>query len=199
VVNNWAEGCNCNNADRLEIDDIGFTRALIDTVSTHYSIDPARIYVLGFSQGGLYVQRVACEMADQIAAVATVAATMSVPLSQSCAPADPVSMLVMHGTADTVLPYNGTSQGALSLLSAPATLNLWRGHNACPSQLKTTTERIDATRDLKHELYRACAENTQVHLYSIVGGGHTWPSGAFDANTVVTDFFASQSNSSSTR
>lgn len=193
AVGNWAEGCGCNNADRLGIDDLGFTQALIDTVSAQYTVDPDRIYVLGFSQGGLYAQRVACEMADRVAAVAVVAATMSVPLSLTCAPAEPVSMLVLHGTADTVLPYQGTSQGALSILSAPATLETWRMHNNCATDLETTSEPIDANMTLQHDAYSPCSQDKEVHLYSIKGGGHGWPSGKIDANEIVTTFFEAQS------
>lgn len=193
AVGNWAEGCGCNNADRLGIDDLGFTQALIDTVSAQYTIDPDRIYVVGFSQGGLYAQRVACEMSDQVAAVAVVAAAMSLPLAQTCEPVEPVSMLMLHGTEDTVLPYQGTSQGTLSLLSAPATFQTWIGHNDCSGALRTTTERFNEDLALKHEYHRLCEADTQVHLYTIEGGGHTWPSGDTDANEIVTTFFEAQS------
>ena len=74
---NWAEDCDCNVADRLGVNDTGFVRALVDTVSERFSVDRHRVGAVGFSQGGLFVHRLACQMADVVSAVASVAAPMS--------------------------------------------------------------------------------------------------------------------------
>lgn len=192
-VGNWAEGCDCNNADRLKVDDIGLTQAIIDTLSARFTVDRNRVYAIGFSQGGLYVQRLACEMSDQFAAIAGVAATFSKPLSEKCDPTSPISMLIMHGTEDTVLPWAGSNNGALSLLSADAAILEWVGHNECDTRSSSSTDHIKPGLSLKHRVYDQCKDNKEVHLYAVEGGGHAWPTGDIDAKQIIADFFAKQS------
>ncbi len=82
-LGNWAEGCGCNIADRLAVNDTGFVAALITRAEERYDVDPARVYAVGYSQGGLFAGRLACQMSDRIRAVAMVAAAMSAPLASS--------------------------------------------------------------------------------------------------------------------
>ncbi|MCG8605315.1 hypothetical protein MJD09_09985 [bacterium] len=190
IGDNWAEGCNCTAADSLGIDDVGFTMALIDTLEARFAIDTRRIYAMGFSQGALFVQRLACEEAGTFSAIAGVAATLSKPLSEACTPPAPLSMLIMHGTEDPVFPWTGLNQGLLSVLGADEAIDFWIEKNGCPGQVNTTTENIRPGLRLLQKRYRACAQGTEVYLYAIEGGGHTWPQGDIDANDLVATFFA---------
>ena len=86
----WNEGCKCNIANRLGIDDLGFVDALIADVSAKHRIATGEVYAAGFSQGGLFTQNLACNRSSSFKAFAVVAAPMSDQLWQSCAPAQPV-------------------------------------------------------------------------------------------------------------
>ena len=101
----WNAGNCCGYARQNNVDDIAFLRALIAKLQKSYSIDARRIYVTGISNGAMMSYRAACEMSDVVAAVAPVEGAQNVP----CKPASPVSLIVFHGTADHLVPYNGGS------------------------------------------------------------------------------------------
>lgn len=176
LVSNWAEGCDCNNADRLGINDLGLADALIDEFSSLYAIDPRRVYAVGFSQGGLFVHRLACERAGRFAAVASVAAPISFPLSERCAPSAPVSVLGMQGSEDAVFPWEGGGQGSLAVLGAVETIERWASRNECgtpPSVTRLPDTANDGTHVIE-SLYSPCGGGTEVALYAVMGGVHTW-------------------------
>ena len=66
----WNAGACCGYAQMNKVDDVGFLRALIDRLEHDYPIDPKRVFATGISNGGMMSYRLACEMADRIAAVA---------------------------------------------------------------------------------------------------------------------------------
>ena len=101
----WNAGNCCGYAQRENVDDIAFLRALVAKLQKNYSIDARRIYVAGISNGAMMSYRAACEMSDVVAAVAPVEGAQNVP----CKPSAPVSLIVFHGTADRLVPYNGGS------------------------------------------------------------------------------------------
>lgn len=176
LVGNWAEGCDCNNADRLGINDLGFADALIDEFSSSHAIDPRRVYAVGFSQGGLFVHRLACERADRFAAVASVAAPISFPLSERCAPVAPVSVLGMQGSEDAVFPWEGGGQGSLAVLGAVETVERWASRNECvtpPSVTRFPDTSSDGTHVIE-SLYSPCGGGAEVALYAVMGGVHAW-------------------------
>jgi polyhydroxybutyrate depolymerase len=88
-------------------DDVGFVRALIAEVERAYPVDHARVYATGISNGGFFSQRLACDLSDQIAAVASVAATMPETLVPVCHPSRSVSVMFIQGTADPLVPIEG--------------------------------------------------------------------------------------------
>ena len=173
---NWAEDCDCNVADRLGVNDTGFVRALVDTVDGRFPVDRHRIGAVGFSQGGLFVHRLACQMADVISAVASVAAPMSGVLAQRCGPAAPVSVMVALGTLDPVFPYEGGGVGKRVTLGARATAGLWRTLDGCsaePTVLELPDRTSDGTR-IMEERWTGCRQNVEVSLYTVDGGRHAW-------------------------
>jgi polyhydroxybutyrate depolymerase len=173
---NWAEDCDCNVADRLGVNDTGFVRALVDTVDGRFPVDRHRIGAVGFSQGGLFVHRLACQMADVISAVASVAAPMSGVLAQRCGPAAPVSVMVALATLDPVFPYEGGGVGKRVTLGARATTGLWRTLDGCsaePTVLELPDRASDGTR-IMEERWTGCRQNVEVSLYTVDGGRHAW-------------------------
>ena len=192
AVENWEEGCKCNKPHRLGIDDVGYVEYLIDKFTGEYNIDTEKIFGVGFSQGGLFAMNLACKLSDRFAGIATVASPMSVPLYNDCSPAENVSVLMIHGTSDGVLPYYGSSQGSFSLVSSPKAAAFWAGRNGCSSNPQTT-ELVEAGENSigvkKHE-YLSCDPETSVVLFEIVNGGHTWFTGnEFSATNEIAKFF----------
>ena len=192
AVGNWAEGCGCTAADRLGVNDTGFVRALIDSVAARVPVDRDRVFAAGFSQGGLFVHRLACELADQVAAVASVAAPMSAVLAPRCAPGRPVSVMVLQGTLDDAYPYEGEGRGSRAVLGARAAAGFWRALDRCPDsrsvrELPDTAP--DGTRVLE-ERWPGCDQATEVALVTVDGGHHTWsPSRDLSTAETLVAFF----------
>lgn len=192
AVGNWAEGCDCTRADQLGVNDTGFVRALVEDVAARHPIDRARVVAVGFSQGGLFVHRLACQMTDVVTAVASIAAPMSTPLAQHCRPARPVSVLVAMGTLDDAYPYEGRAAGDRSTLGARATAAFWRTLNRC-GPMRGGTPRppgADPAARVIGERWTGCDGGAGVTLYTVEGGRHAWRMAEeFDAAAVVAGLF----------
>jgi len=147
------------------INDVGFISALIDTMVAHYSVDLGRVYSTGMSMGGFMSYRLACELETRIAAIASVT---GLSVANPCEPSRPVPILQMHGTADPVVPYAGV----------PLTISYWTEHNNCPADpVVTDLPDIDTTDNctVTVSYYGLCDDSSEVILYTINGGEHTWP------------------------
>jgi polyhydroxybutyrate depolymerase len=182
--------------------DVAFIGDLIDTLAQTYDIDQARIYANGLSNGGGMSFVLSCRMSDRIAAVGLVASAQLLPWS-SCADDRPVPMINFHGTADFDTPYHGGKSGKswispTTFPSAPGWTANWARRNRCaPAPIES---RITA--DVTRTEYTECAGNAAAVLYTIEGGGHTWPGGGdipewfvgpathtIDASSIMWDFF----------
>lgn len=95
----WNAGLCCGRSATLDVDDVGFTRAIIDDISSRACVDPSRVYATGMSNGGFFSHRLACEAADVIAAVAPVAGVLGID-EEACNPARPIPIIHLHGTGD---------------------------------------------------------------------------------------------------
>jgi polyhydroxybutyrate depolymerase len=164
-------------------DDAGFLAAMIDEYVQRYDLDPKRIYMTGYSQGGNMTVRMACEYPDKIAAGASVAATMRRSLARECAPSLPTPMAFFHGTEDEQVPYGPgipslirdlTGVGALSAQDAAA---YWAEVNGCAGAAVRTSlpAPIEDGTSIDLDSYDSCPESRGAALYTVVGGGHTWP------------------------
>jgi polyhydroxybutyrate depolymerase len=165
-------------------DDVGFVRALIARLAARHGIDRARIYATGFSNGGFFAQRLACEMAGEIAAVAAVAGTMSERLAARCRPEVAMPVLMIHGTADSEVPYHGAAgsrkEDEAHDLSVPAAVRHWVRADRCtgPPSVTLLPDAGAAGGRLRREAYTHCAAGAEVVLYDVEGGGHAWPGGS---------------------
>lgn len=157
-------------------EDVRFISQLIDALEAAYNIDPARIYANGFSNGGAMAAVLSCALPDRIAAVGTVAPAQDGALPWSWfADCRPVPMIQFHGTADPFVPYGGglswpTPRPFPSVLTWTAG---WARRNRCGPNAIDVLVAADASR-LE---YTGCAEGADVVLYTLRGGGHTWPGG----------------------
>ncbi len=112
--NSWNVGLCCMDAQQNEIDDVGFTRAMIEQISEKACVDPKRIYATGCSNGGGMTYKVACDLADVIAAAAPVdfrcvyGGSTNAPSCEGCMPSRPISVTHFDNTGDNALvPYDG--------------------------------------------------------------------------------------------
>ena len=152
---------------------------MLDRVAARYSIDNRRVYAVGMGEGGFMAIRMACTMADRVAAIAVVGTAL--PRMFTCDPSRPVPALLMSGTDDPIVPYDGGryKDGMVRLLSAEDSAKDWARLNRCsekPSESKLPALQ-EGGKDTKVYLFDGCQRNAQVVLYSIKDGGHTWPGG----------------------
>jgi polyhydroxybutyrate depolymerase len=177
----WNAGSCCSYDDKTR-DDMGFLSGLVDDLGERLCLYQGRVYATGFSNGGMMAYRMACEMADRIAAAASVSGSMVLPTDE-CHPVRPVPFMHTHGTADPIVPYDGgsgptwlTPAGETPQVfpSVEAEVALFAGLNGCTS----STETVFSQRDTTCTRQSACAESAEVMLCTVEGGGHAWPGGA---------------------
>jgi polyhydroxybutyrate depolymerase len=180
----WNAGNCCGYAQENKIDDVAFIRALIDKLKTGpppgYAIDPKRIYATGISNGGMLSYRLACELSDQIAAIAPVEGAQY----PDCHPTHPVSVIIFHGTADHLVPFDGgTSPFQVgphrSDIPVREAFAFWVHHDGC--YLQPTHEE---TAELHTTIYSSCNAGSADALYAIQGGHHMWPGVLPSGNSV---------------
>ena len=154
--------------------DVRFIAELIDTLKASYNIDSTRIYANGLSNGGGMSFVLSCTLSDRIAAVGMVGAAQTLPWSW-CTDHRAVPMISFHGTADPVVPYDGGSSwiSARPFPSTPRWAANWAGRNRCEDNPVESAVAVDVTR----RAYANCADGADVVLYTVKGGGHTWPGG----------------------
>ncbi|PIQ83327.1 MAG: polyhydroxybutyrate depolymerase [Candidatus Omnitrophica bacterium CG11_big_fil_rev_8_21_14_0_20_63_9] len=167
-----ADHC-CGYARARAVDDVAFLKAMLERLRAEYRIDPHRVYVAGASNGAMMAYRLACELSDQIAAVASVSGTMQ---PEACHPSHPVSILMVHGTADTYVPYAGGDGAATADhrmdASQDAVAAFWVRHNGCVAS--PHGGRQGNVEILEHT---DCQGTSATKRYTIHGGGHAWPGG----------------------
>lgn len=165
-----------------DVDDVGFTEALIDSLSAAYSIDQDKIYSTGMSNGGFMSYTLACELSHRIAAIASVTGSMVVNSQSTCYPNLPVPVMEIHGTADNVVPYSGN----FFVEGIPEVLDFWISENQC-----NTNPEITQMPDLdpndgctaEHQYYGNGINGTAIEHYKIINGGHTWPGSIFSTGS----------------
>ncbi len=173
-------------AERMKVDDVGFLTGLVDEVSRRYRVDPARVYATGISNGGFMAQRLGCEASTRVAAIAPVVATIGVELAGRCRPTRPVSVLMVNGTDDPLVPFLGGPVRVFGrvrsgrVASVGETVALWARHNRCAAAPVITREPDRDPFDgvtVRREALTGCRGGSEVILYVMEGGGHVWPGG----------------------
>jgi len=171
---NWAEGCNCTRPDVDGVDDVGFADAIIEETARHHVVDRSRIYAVGYSQGGLFTQRLACDRSGTYAGIATIAGMMSDPVAAACTPDDSPDIMLMHGEHDTVLPWEGVPSGLYATLGVLETFYFWRDAYECPLGIVRETETGHGdTREVR--TLDGCRDEARLRVDQIQDAGHGWP------------------------
>jgi len=200
-------------AHENEIDDIGFLSRLIERLAREYGADPERVFATGMSNGGFMSLRISREMTDRVRAVAPVCATIPQAARDAYLEVPAMSILLLNGTSDPLVPYDGgfvqvlgRTRGAIT--STDATIEVFRIRNGCGAEALHSelpdTDPGDGTRVARYEYVNA-ATGDKVVLLKVEGGGHAWPGGwpylserligrtSMDINAcdVIWDFFRS--------
>ena len=185
------------------VDDVSFMHQVVEEISTEHPIDSSRIFAVGYSNGGFMVQRLACEADSPFNAFASVAGAGFGGMPEVCDQPRPLSMMLVHGTADQVVPWPGHAAmlgGREMLLSAsvPQTFAFWVAFANCGGRSESTSVPLPGPRPESVEVIRVtdCPRGQQVALYALVGGDHSWPripapggGVAFDASREILEFF----------
>ncbi len=167
----------------MEQDDTAFLVALVDHIAETNPIDRSRVYLVGFSNGGFMTQRVACEHPLPFAAFASVAAAGFGGMPEVCPEtgAVPVPILLMNGTADSNIPWDGTAvtrgdQTIYITYPVAQTVGYWAEFNGCQPEVDTKeiTPLGESPETEVRVLTFTCPADTAVVLYGITGGGHNW-------------------------
>jgi polyhydroxybutyrate depolymerase len=189
-------------------DDVDFFNHMFDKLATKFAVDKARIYIAGLSDGGFMTLKAGCDLADRVAAIGTVGSAM--PKTMVCIPSRPLPAIMINGTDDPVVKYDGGKgkNGRIATISAEDTAKQWAKYNRCAE--KPDHSKLSAhgkgSMETKVDTYSGCQQDAQVVLYSVKGGGNTWPGGEqyesektigktsedLDANATLWSFFVTR-------
>jgi polyhydroxybutyrate depolymerase len=183
-----------------EKEDPAFVMAVVDRLVQEKIADAERVYMCGISNGAYLTSILACDYADRIAAAAGVAGTMPKLASERAAPSRPMPFLYIHGTADTIVGYDGKDRFSNMALSLPADdfVRWWARKNHCGDTpvVEKLPDRAEDDTTVERHAFRPARGGAEVVLYKVVGGGHTWPGGGFHPEfllgKVCKDFNASE-------
>lgn len=158
-------------------EDVPFLLALAQSLVAEGIADPNRIYLVGISNGGFMVERMACEHAETFAAYAVIMATAPANVRETCRPARAVPIMFIHGTADPVIGWDGFWTPLGATLSAPDSAALYAKANGCGGAQVTELPDLapfDGTR-ISVRRWEGCRDNAEVALYRVERGGHQPP------------------------
>jgi polyhydroxybutyrate depolymerase len=148
--------------------DVQFISDLIDLVERTACIDPTRVYAAGISNGGGMAARLACQLSSRIAGIGSVAGGYS--SLPPCRPANPVSVIEIHGTDDGTVPYAGPAAGAGAVLP-------WVGSWAHRDGCRSAPQRSRTAPRVLRLWWTGCAGGTAVEHLQVTGGTHQYPGG----------------------
>ena len=175
-------------------DDIGFIESIIDSISNDYNIDLNRVYSSGYSNGGYFSFELACQLSDKIAAIGSVAGSMSEKTYTACNPSHPTPVVTINGTSDSNVYYNGGNSYDDNSKSLSTVNNYWSNFNNTDSIYQINIPDINTSDNSTIELTRYYnGDNcTSVEHYKVIGGEHAWPGsfGNMDINSslIIWDF-----------
>lgn len=147
--------------------DVAFIDELLDQLAGRACVDASRVYVTGVSNGGGMTARLGCRLAERVVAIAPVAGGYKA--LPTCTPKQPVSVLEIHGTADSVVPYGGAAPDYRG--SVTRYLQGWLRMDRCRGRVQRSTVNA-STQRLR---WTGCAAGTTVQHLRLFGAPHTWP------------------------
>lgn len=194
---NVGGGC-CGKPAQQGVDDVAFVVAMVAAIEQGLPIDPRRVYVTGISNGGMLAYRLACDTS-----LFAAAGPDSATLLGSCPSPHPLSVIHLHGTADTRIRYDGGQGDGAAKIDGPPVPDVvasWRSVDGCAAPTTSTDGAVTTS-------VASCPDGRAVELITIAGAGHQWPgapqrpelekllgldapSTALDATGTIWQFFA---------
>jgi polyhydroxybutyrate depolymerase len=210
---NWSDG-RIGDELPMQRDDVKFISMMLDTLIKKYNVDSMRIFSTGISNGGFFSIYLAYKLSNRILAIAPVCAAIPENLEDKFKPDFPVSMMLINGTEDKLVKYDGGAVGFNDgdrgfSISTDKTISIWIKNNNCstvPAEESIPDKNLkDQCSAIKYT-YSGGNAGTEVMLIKIKGGGHTWPGRSqylpkfivgrvcndFDGNEMVWEFFMSR-------
>lgn len=167
----WNAGICCRTRNMPEVDDVAFLHDLRERLIIEDRVDPGRVYAIGMSNGGMLSYTWACDRPGDLAGIGVVAAA----LVTDCLEPSPLTVVAVHGTADTVVPLGGREQGQRRLPTLDETLSPFRVTDQCPPA--PDVEEVDAATVSTWN----CATGYSVVQAVIPGARHFWPGSGREA------------------
>jgi len=167
----------CGYAMNNKIDDVEFTRRILDDLAKVSNVDPKRVFATGMSNGGIMSYLIASELSDRIAAIAPVGGTMG---TETCHPKRAVSIIHFHGSDDEFVPFKGGKGKGPSgneFYSVDHSIEAWVKANGCDKEpvVKKFPDTAKDGTTVTRKTYGSGRDGSEVVLVIIEGGGHTWP------------------------
>ena len=178
----WAGGECCGNS--LDTDDVGFIRDLIVEVEANYNVDTSRVFIVGFSSGGIMAYRLGCELSEYVTGIGVHSGTIEL---SECAPDYPVSLIHIHGDEDLVVPLEGGKGLFDTVLFTPAET----GVKTFIVADECSSESLVVSGKVKKQLWSNCSRNTAVSFVTVREQGHGWfDSDSFSSTKTMIDFLS---------
>lgn len=193
----WNDGRPNKDGTYSQVDDVQFVRQILDDMRQLFNINTRKVYACGYSNGAQFTYRLIKEIPDRIAAMAAVAGQRAAN-DLFPAPSRHISIMQFSGKLDTIGPYQGgaphfEAELQTSLKPVLETVQSWADFNGCTGQ----PERMEKGNAVM-ERHSGCANGTEVILWTLLDGGHTWPGGnvipaavKFNLGPINRDIFAS--------
>jgi len=169
----WNARICCGYTMLMDIDDVGFVSRLLDRLEQYLCVDKDRVFAAGMSNGAILTHRLACELADRIAAIGPVAGTDA---DTDCKPSRPVSVMEIHGTGDRHVPWDGgygCGTSHADYIGVPETVDRWARRDGCSDETEPWLTEGDGVCTKR----TGCPDGVDIVLCAIQGGGHSWPGG----------------------
>ena len=178
----WNATAACCDFHGSRVDDSAYLADLVAEIGDRLSVDAARVYFAGHSNGGFMSYRMACDHADLVAAVASLAG--STPTGDECDPAEPVAVLQIHGTADGAVRYDGGTIRGASYPGAAETVRTWAAAGGCDHRPRASSTLLDLDAQIfgpngepaetRIETWSSgCRPGGHAELWAITDGGHS--------------------------
>jgi len=171
----------CGYAMQRKIDDVGFTRAMLDDLAKVANVDTNRVFATGLSNGGIMSHYVASELSDRIAAIAPVGGPLMMDASNA---KRPVPVMHFHGTGDEFAPFKGgfgkgaaAGKGVTDFKSVEHTIQSWVKANGCKPDPEVVAfpDKSEDGMKCTRKTWSGGKDGSEVVLIEIENGGHTWP------------------------
>jgi polyhydroxybutyrate depolymerase len=202
----WNDGVQPNTG----VDDVAFVSDMLNAMAKKFKYDSRRVYACGISNGGYFVQKLACELPSRIAAIGVVASTASESVCARCNMHRSMPVVLFLGTDDPLIPREGETKelgklgDALGLsdlgvksinstvakytgvMSAVEVAEFWAKNNGCSAHPRVENLPDRDTRDGCRVSRETFSGGSEVVVYTIEGGGHSWPGGmGFVAKDII--------------